>query len=50
MARDDRPHRHDWKKARMEEGPITFWICLSCKEVSPGPTDNENLDPRRSEP
>ena len=47
-------HKHEWEKAattekKMDGHPIDFWICLGCGKVSPGPTDNEALDPRRSD-
>jgi hypothetical protein len=45
-------HVHDWWKAVLldkgTELPTIhdFWMCPSCGATSPGPTDNEALDPR----
>ena len=42
-------HVHEWEVATvLDRRDLDFWICLSCAKVSPGPTDNEHLDPRRS--
>lgn len=38
--------RHTWFEAvLLDRGDITFWVCLRCGRVSPGPTDNEDLRP-----
>lgn len=41
-------HKHEWEKAATTERSevLTFWVCISCGEISPGPTDNENLEPK----
>lgn len=46
----DHEHKHDWQEATTtsRKEVLTFWICISCGSVSPGPTDNEGLRPSNS--
>ena len=39
--------KHQWETATTtaRKEVLTFWVCLRCGKVSPGPTDNEALDP-----
>lgn len=44
----EKDHVHEWYRAFVPaRHDMDFWVCLRCGAVSPGPTDVEDLDPRR---
>lgn len=46
MSEAPAPCEHNWRVAVIQGTNHDLWVCMRCGATSPGPTDNEALDPR----